>query len=148
MGTTEQTETEQTDTPAAEQTEAPTPPEADAEPTEKAGKEAARYRRQLRETEGALQAAQGATEAAQRALVEHLAQSRGVKPAALWASGAELAALLTEDGNVDPQKVTEAAEGAAVSLGLARTPRPDPTQGQGHSAKSTPKFADAFSPVQ
>lgn len=147
---TEQAATEPSTTATTEQTEPTTEqttPQADPEPADKAGKEAAKYRRQLRETENALQGAQDATQAAQRTLVEHLAQSAGVKPAALWASGAELAGLLDESGNVDPGKVTEAAESAMSTLGLSRTPRPDRTQGgMGTAVPSAPEFRDAFTP--
>lgn len=151
MSTTTEKTTEQTEAPATEQ--APTPEQTEAqatqetEPTDKAGREAARYRRALRETEGALQAAQGAQEAAQRALVEHLAQARGIKPAALWASGAELSGLLDEGGHVDPAKVGQAIDNAMSSLGLSRTPKADPTQGgMGDGASPAPKFSDAFGP--
>lgn len=136
---------------ATEQTEATpqqqTAPESEPEPADKASKEAAKYRTRLRETEGALQAAQEATQAAQRALAEHLAQARGIKPAALWASGAELTGLLDEDGHVDPEKVGQAVNAATGTLGLSRTPRADRTQGgMGPGVDPTPKFSDAFAP--
>ena len=76
-----------------------------------------------------------------------MAQARGIKPAALWASGTELSALLDEGGNVDPAKVGQAVDAATGSLGLSRTPRADPTQGgMGEGIDPTPKFRDAFAP--
>lgn len=123
-------------------------PETEAPETDKAGREAARYRRQLREAEAERDAARGAAEAAQRALVEHLAQTTGrVRPVALWASGVALADLLDEEGNVDAAKVSEAAENAASTLGLSRTPKPDPSQGwHDWSAPGEDDFSRAFGP--
>lgn len=145
--TTTEPTTGPTSTPTTEQTEPQATPETEPELADKPGKEAAKYRTRLRETETALQAAQGATQAAQRALAEHLAQLRGIKPAALWASGAELPALLDESGNIDPAKVGQAVDTAMGTLGLSRTPKADPTQGgMGAGIDPTPKFSDAFGP--
>lgn len=110
-------------------------------------REAAKYRRQLRDTEKALTAAQEAVTTAQRALVEHLAQQVGrIRPDALWASGVELPNLLDEAGNVDPSKVTEAADEAAARLGLSRRPKPDPSQGRSDSGPTQSAWEQAFAP--
>jgi hypothetical protein len=90
----------------------------------KAGRDAARYRRQLRETEAERDSLRGRVEALQRAEVERLAQQHITKGEALWTAGADLTALLREDGTVDPAKVAAAAQTAADTLGLTR-PMPD-----------------------
>lgn len=104
----------------------------------KAGKEAAKYRRQLRETEAERDALAQRVETLQRAEAERIAGETVTRPAALWAAGIELPDLLDADGNVDPHRVREAVRTAAESLGLARasrTPKPDPSQGaHGHGA--------------
>lgn len=93
-------------------------------------REAAKYRRRLRDAEADLEAARAGQETAQRALVDHLAQTTGrIKPEALWAAGTTLEDLLT-DGAVDAQKVADAADSAAHQLGLTRRPKPDPAQGR------------------
>jgi len=74
------------------------------------------------------------------------------RPAALWASGVTVADLLDEDGQLDPAKVTEAAEAAQQTLGAAparRTPKPDMTQGA-HGSEPQPNdpLVAALSPKQ
>ena len=71
-----------------------------------------------------------------------------IRPAALWASGAELANLLDADGNVDTQAVVKACEEAVSTLSLSRTPRSDPSGGQGAapSLSGGGALADAFRP--
>lgn len=112
----------------------------------KAGKEAARYRRQLRETEAERDTLRERVEAMQRAEVERLAGHLS-QPSAIWAAGVELADVLDEDGNVDPGKVTPAVTAAAESLGLARasrTPRPDPSQGATGTGPRRNEWAEAL----
>ena len=119
----------------------------DQETHDDARGEAAKYRRRLRETEAERDALSGRVEAAQRALVDHVASTAGrIQPAALWASGAKLADLLDADGNVDPAAVTVACDTAARTLGLSRTPKPDPSQGQG-GRSSSKGWKDAFRPA-
>lgn len=109
------------------------------------GREAAKYRRRLREVEAERDALVSRAEAAQRTLVEHLARSQGrIKPEALWASGVSLEALAGEDGNVDPVKVVQACDQAAALLGLSRSPKPD--RSQGVSSGRLLGFTDAFGP--
>lgn len=82
------------------------------------GREAAKYRRRLREAETERDRLAGQVESLQRAEVERLATVDGLRPAALWASGVELADLLTDDGTVDASKVSVAIAGARESLGI------------------------------
>lgn len=107
--------------PAAESTDQTT--ETESPEQESSNREAAKYRRQLRDTEAERDTLAQRVEAMQRAEVERLAGSthRIAQPAALWASGATLHDLLGEDGHVDPEKVKTAAENAISTLGLART---------------------------
>lgn len=97
------------------------PENVDTEP-ETGNREAAKWRRQLRDTEAERDALAQRVEAMQRAEVERLAGTthRIAEPAALWASGVTLPDLLGEDGHVDPDKVKTAAENAISALGLAR----------------------------
>jgi hypothetical protein len=59
-----------------------------------------------------------------RAEVERLAgnEHRLTEPAAFWATGTQLADLLTDDGQIDTDKVKSAADSAVAALGLARRP--------------------------
>ena len=87
----------------------------------KGGREAAKYRRRLREAEAQRDQLAGQVEAMQRAEVERLAEADGLKPAALWA-GAELAGLLADDGTVDGARVSAAIEAAREQLGIPAPP--------------------------
>lgn len=87
---------------------------ADAAPTEPSApedKEAAKYRRRLRETEKERDALQSRLESLQRSEVERLAADKLADPADVWRDGAELSGLLDDDGNIDAQKVGGLVEG-------------------------------------
>lgn len=90
-------------------------PESDPEPQ---SRREARYRTQLRETEAERDTLRATVESMQRREVERLAADHITKPAALWTAGTELAALLTDTGAVDPEKVATAAADARDQLGL------------------------------
>lgn len=92
------------------------------EATEDAGanREAARYRKRLRETEGERDQLAERLNAMRRTEVERLAGDTLRVPSALWASGVDLADLLDEQGNIDQAKVKAAAASALDSLGLER----------------------------
>lgn len=107
----------------------------------RAGREAAKYRRQLRDVETERDTLRGTLETLQRAEVQRIASADLAQPAALWAAGTQLADLLGEDGTVDPAKVTAAVGAARVALGLAqpiRQPMPDPGQGITDPKAATP----------
>ena len=121
------TEDQSTDMPDTETNEPTEPTEAAAAPEgqqpdsgDEGNREAAKYRRRLRETEKERDALHATVEALQRAAVESVAQGTLSKPAGLWAAGVELADVLDEHGQPDPEKITAAARSAADSLGLAR----------------------------
>lgn len=122
------------------------------EPTEAKGRpnEAAKYRRQLRDTERERDTLRERVTALQRAEVERMAGDTLAKPAGLWTSGVELEALLDESGNIDPEKVTEAVEAAVETVGLAKRVRHpivpnigDTPADKRHYGSS---FRDAFAP--
>lgn len=84
------------------------------------GREAAKYRRRLREAETERDQLAERIGSLQRAEVERLAAVDGLRPAALWASGAELDDLLGDDGTVDAAKVSEAIGAAREQLGIPK----------------------------
>lgn len=143
--------TEHDDTTSDDITNEPTeaPPEPDDEGRQEGGNEAAKYRRRLRDTEAERDNLAERVLALQRAEVERLA-GHLTQPNAVWAAGVQLASVLDDQGDVDPDKVRLAVTAAAEQLGLARaprTPRPDPSQGGANSSGPTgPKFSDAFGP--
>lgn len=107
-----------------EPTAAPDPgTEQQQENEPKENREAAKWRRQLRETETERDSLRSRVEAMQRAEVERLAGDRLAKPESLWKTeGVALADLLGEDGQVDADKVAAATELAASTLGLQQLP--------------------------
>lgn len=84
------------------------------------GREAARWRRKLRETERERDTLAVTVTTMQRAEVERIAGAHVVNPAALWAAGIELDTLLDDDGRPDAARIREATTRAAEALGLAR----------------------------
>ena len=94
-----------------------TPADDSADP--KRGREA-RYRTRLREVETERDTIAAQLDHMRRAEVGRLADAEGVKPAALWAAGAQLTDLLTEEGAVDPGKVAQAVEHTRAELGITR----------------------------
>ncbi|SRX93241.1 hypothetical protein MSP7336_01477 [Mycobacterium shimoidei] len=108
------------------------------------GNKEERFRKERNEAREALAAAEERIQRMQRAEVERLASDGLSHPADLFSlSGNELADYLTEDGDVDPEKV--AADVAAILAerpGLRKqTPGYDPSQGRGGRppAKREPK---------
>lgn len=125
------------------------PQEEPEETAEDSNREAAKYRRRLRDTEADRDRLATQVEALQRAEIDRLATAEGIKPEALWASGANLAEMLTTDGTVDPDRVTIAANAAEQTLGLNRRRRGNHVPAEGRQvAHALPKrsFADAFKP--
>lgn len=117
---------------------------------EDGNREAAKYRRRLRDTEADRDRLAAQVEALQRAEIDRLAAAEGIKPEALWASGANLPEMLTTDGIVDPDRVTVAAKAAIDVLGLQqRKGLHVPREGRnaGSPRGTTTSFADAFKPT-
>lgn len=118
--TIETAEPVETDTDATEPVEA-TEAEAQADtdaPDDRQDRDAAKYRRRLRETEAERDTLAAQVESLQREAIEAQANAQAVKPAALWASGVALADMLTETGTVDADKVASACNAARDALGL------------------------------
>ena len=76
--------------------------------------EAAKYRRRLRDTETERDQLRSLVERMNRSEVERLAGSTMISPGDLFSAGAQLADLVNDDGQVDPDKVTAAAEAAVA----------------------------------
>lgn len=105
-----QTQPEDTDDPGTPGTD----PAATEEPTpdddggdSKLRRESARYRRQLRDTEGERDALRGRVEAMQRTDIERIAGKDLAVASDLWLA-TSLPDLLDDEGNVDQTKVSEA----------------------------------------
>lgn len=154
--TAEEPQNDAQDTP--EPTEGPETPtdspegstEPQEEPEEGGNREAAKYRRRLRDAEAENERLTRENEALKRAEIDRLATAEGIKPEALWASGATLAEMITADGTVDPARVTVAAKAAVDILGLQqRKGLHVPREGRntGSPRSTTPTFADAFKPT-
>lgn len=154
------TETNSTE-PAAEDVqieataaEVTTPDPAEIETADddgKPGREAAKYRRQLREAEAERDELRTQLEALRRAEVDRLVTDAKVKPAAVWAVGTELGNLLAEDGTVDPAKVSAAVAAAREALGISPIPAAAPAHLQGRVGVPVPMtagqgWANAFAP--
>lgn len=104
---------EDTQNPTQEQPEAEGGPGTQPDPPEPEGgnAEAARYRTRLRATEGERDTLSQRVERMQRREVERLAGERLAQPGDLFAvGGTALADLLTDDGDVDAERVTEAVQ--------------------------------------
>lgn len=133
------TETETTNTEAVEQPEA----SDDTKP----GREAAKYRRALRETEAERDTLREQLTTLRRQAVE---DASGLsKPAGLWAAGVDADALFTEAGTLDRDALRTAVTDAADQLGLTRTsttPKPDLTQGSRGTPIKGDTWQDAFTP--
>lgn len=107
-----------------------------------AGREAAKYRRRLRETEAERDGLAARVERQQLREVDRLAAERLAEPGDLrMIGGAQLEQLLTEDGDIDPAAVAAAVDELLTTRpGLARQPvRRMPDLGQRSSA-----YADAL----
>lgn len=132
---------------------APEPPEApagdvsdaqddDTQDDDAAGKgnrEAAKYRRRLRDAEAERDTLKATVESLQRAEVERQAAGDGLKPAALWSS-AELGDLLADDGTVDAARVSAAVAVAREQLGIPNPPpRGNYVKGEGRSPGRPPR---------
>ena len=105
---------ESADTTASETTDTVDNTTAEAPEAQTAqNREAAKYRRRLRETEAQLDTVAGRLAVLQRAEAESIAARRLADGADLFRDGADLAALLDDEGHVDPVKVSALAKDIA-----------------------------------
>lgn len=140
----------QTDTTTEEVTQ-PDPEAQMADDDGKPGREAAKYRRQLREAEAERDELRTQLEALRRAEVDRLVTEAKLKPAAVWAAGTELGNLLAQDGTVDPAKVGAAVAATREALGISPVPAAPSAHGQGNvgepiSMEASTGWANAFAP--
>jgi len=91
--------------PADEPTETPPTEQPEQPETETPNREAAKYRRQLRETETRAAALAERLEGMQRREVETQIADDLATPADIWLTDANLQEMLNDDGLVDPEKV-------------------------------------------
>lgn len=106
-----------------EPTDDPQDDDQDDQGQEHPAREAAKYRRRLRDTEAERDQLRGQLETMRKAEAERIAAATVKNPAGIWAAGATVADMLDQDGNVDPEKVKAATVEAAEALGLARAHR-------------------------
>lgn len=98
----------------------------DQERADNPNREAAKYRRQLREAEAERDQLRETVTGYRRAEVEKHAEAAGmVRGADLFDLGADLGELLAEDGTVDPEKVTAAATAVLADRPHWRRPPTD-----------------------
>ena len=112
-------------------------PGTEPEP-ENNSREAAKYRKQLRTVEAERDQLRTDLDNMRRVEVGRQAEAAGIKPAALWASGATLETLLGEDGTPDNARIIEAAAAARTMLGIYTLPVAPSSFGQGKVGISIP----------
>lgn len=125
-----------------------TEPEDATEEAEDPGKEAAKYRRRLREAEAARDDLAVKVEALQRQHVAQLLEGHGVKPEALFAT-VELSDVLATDGTVDSGKVAKAVASARERFGISPPPKGNLVKGVGNQPSGAPRvdaWKQAFTP--
>lgn len=107
-------------------------------------REAAKYRRQLREAEAEIIALRETVTEMQRAAVEQAAARVMKEPGAIWMEGNDPNRFVTE-GRIDTTKVETYARELASKF--STRPSPVPWQGTGTDERTGgPQFSDAFMP--
>ena len=137
-GLTDATGTEDTPETAPEASEAPSP-----------NREAAKYRRQLRDVEAERDALADTVKTLRTAAAEAVLSDILAKPSALWLAGHDVAEFYGEDGALDVDALREAAQAAVKDLGIAGYKRFQGSADSGARGNSgtapTPTWADVFS---
>ena len=129
-----------------------TPAEPDQPSTDNPSREAAKWRNRFRDAETELATMRERVEALQRGEAERLAAPVLYDAADMWRDGTQLADLLDDDGNIDPDKVTAAATKTADAhnhwkrKAPAAAPASEVTSTANVSGEATPTFSDAFKP--
>lgn len=135
-----------TNDPAGTQTNSG--PDAGAGGSEQQGASGGKYRERLATAESERDQLRGVVDSLRKQMVETMIDD--LKPDAFWAANADggVDALLTEDGNVDPQKVAAAVDVARKKFGIRPGPRApyNPDQGRNDLAfmDQGDEFARAF----
>lgn len=136
-----------TDTPPTGDSADPPASVPDTEPRD--DREAARYRRRLRDTEAERDTLRTRIVSMQRVEAERIAGQHLADGADLWLRGTQLGDLLNDDGNVCAEKIAAAAQdiGAAsphwVRKSASAAPASEVTaNGKIETEKETPSWAD------
>lgn len=100
--------------------------------------EAAKYRRQLRDSQAETEALRDRVTTWERRHAEQAAAAKLADPADLWAAGVTLDDLRGDDGDLDPAKIDAALDEVLAAhphwyRDRKPTPKPDTRQGGGHS---------------
>lgn len=82
-------------------------------------RDAAKYRRRLRETEAERDQLAAAVDQMRRREVERIAERIVLKPASIWAASIDVNTLLDDAGNIDSEKAAVAIQQARQVLGLS-----------------------------
>lgn len=110
-------------------------------------REAAKYRRRLRDTEAERDDLAAQVDALRRQIVDDAVSRTGVPSEAFW-STSELGDMLDDDGNVDLERVTAQAEDVRKRFSIARLPAPNKAQGSSASGpppeSETQRWQSAF----
>lgn len=115
-------------------------------------RQAAKLRKRAQAAEAERDALREQVQALQRQQIDAQVTAAGIKPTAVWATGVELAELVTDEGTVDAEQVAAAIERARDELGVAPVGRGGaPVPGAGERPTVAPPnaaqaFAKAFAP--
>ncbi|RNL51582.1 hypothetical protein [Arthrobacter oryzae] len=97
-----------------------TEPIEDGDGGNKAGREAAKYRRQLRDTEAERDTLTGTVETLRKQLInQNMPRSSSINSDALWKAGHAPAEMFKDDGSIDTEKLAEAAKATHELFGLS-----------------------------
>lgn len=113
------------------------------------GRREARYRTQLRQAEAERDDLRAQVQTLQRAQVDAVIESHGVKAKAVWAAGAELSDLLGANGLPDAAKIKAAVNATRSEFGIVKAARPNPTglkSGAGIPQAAPKGWLSAFEP--
>jgi hypothetical protein len=103
----------------------------------KAGQEAAKYRKQLRDTEAERDALTGTVDSLRRQLIaQNMPHGSKLNADSLWTAGHNAADLFAADGAVDVGKLSEAVKDTHQKFGVRFGPDPIPGSGTGQGAAS------------
>lgn len=85
-------------------------------------REAQKYRKRAQEAEAERDTLRTQVESLQRSILDAAIEKEGLKPAAVWATGATIADMLTDDGTPDADKITAMIATARDTLGIPARP--------------------------
>lgn len=124
--------------------------EQDQQDTSKASRQAAKYRRQLRDTEAERDTLQEQVSTLRRTIAEESLRGVLAKPSALWLTGVEAADFYDDAGNLDTDALAAAAKDAAAQNGLQpfRKFGGSVDGGARESNVTPPRFSDMFQPQE